>query len=70
MRLTQSFLYNAFFYIQPQWSMIEKEWKRVVKETGEIWIIGTWRLNANLIISAFGENTVWHDGFLIVKVKK
>lgn len=63
-------IYNSFFHIQSQWDIIEKECKRVIKGTGKIYIIGTWSLDTNLMIDTFGDNAIWHDGFLIVKMTK
>ena len=63
-------IYNAFFHIQSQWKMIERECKRVIKEMGKIYIIGTWSLDTNLMIDTFGDNAIWHDGFLIVEMTK
>lgn len=63
-------IYNAFFHFQSQWDMIERECKRVIKEMGKIYIIGTWSLDTNLMVDKFGDNAVWHDGFLIVEMTK
>ena len=64
------FIYNAFSHIHSQWDMIERECKRVVKATGKIFIVGTWKLDTNLMIDAFGDHAVLHSGFLVVKIKK
>jgi ubiquinone/menaquinone biosynthesis C-methylase UbiE len=63
-------IYNAFFHIYPQWDLIEKECKRVLKETGIIYIAGSWKLDTHLMIDVFGNDAVWQDGFLIVKMTK
>ena len=63
-------LYNAFFHIQSQWDRIEGECKRVMKRTGKLLIIGTWRLDVRLMLDTFGETAVWRNGFLIVEMKK
>ena len=63
-------LYNAFFHILPQWDRIEEECKRVLKETGKLFIIGTWSLDTHRMIDTFGGDAVWHDGFLIVEKAK
>jgi len=63
-------IYNAFFHIQSQWGVIERECKRVMKGTGKIFIIGTWKIDTNLMIDTFGDNAVWRDGFLIVEMRK
>ena len=64
------FIYNAFFHIQSQWNMIERDCKRVLKSTGKIYIVGTWKLDTNLMIDTFGERAVWHGGFLVVTITK
>lgn len=63
-------IYNAFFHIRTQWGMIERECKRVLKETGKMFIVGTWGLDTNLMMDTFGDNAIWHDGFLIVETTK
>ena len=63
-------MYNAFFHIHSQWDKIEKECRRVIKRTGVIFIIGTWSLDVSLMTDTFGDNAVWHDSFLIVKITK
>ncbi len=42
-------LYNSFCHIQSQWNEIERECKRVVKDNGIICIVGTWKLDTNLM---------------------
>ena len=61
-------LYNSFFHVQPDWSKIERECRRVVRVNGTICIVGSWKLDTNLMKDIFGDNAVWHDGFLIVKM--
>ena len=63
-------IYNAFFHIQPQWNMIEKECRRVIKPAGKIFMVGTWSLDTNLMIDAFGNHAAWHEGFLIAEMTK
>ena len=63
-------LYNSFFHVRSHWNEIERECKRVVKDEGVIYIVGTWRLDTNLIEEIFGDDAKWQDGFLIVKMKK
>lgn len=63
-------LYNSFFHIQSHWKEIERECKRVVKHEGVIYIVGTWRLDTNLMGEIFGDGAKWKDGFLIVQMKK
>ena len=63
-------IYNAFFHIQSQWHMIEQECKRVIKETGKIYIVGTWSLDINVMKDTFNDRAMWRDGFLIVEMKK
>lgn len=63
-------LYNSFFHIQSLWDEIERECKRVIKDEGVIYIVGTWKLDTNLIARTFGDDAKWQDSFLIVKMKK
>ena len=63
-------IYNSFFHIRSHWNEIEHECKRVVKHEGVIYIVGTWKLDTNLIEEIFGDDAKWKDGFLIVKIKK
>lgn len=61
-------IYNSFFHIQTQWNEIEKECRRVIEDKGIIYVVGTWRLDTNLMIDVFGDNACWQDGFLIVRI--
>lgn len=63
-------LYNAFSHIQSQWKEIECECKRVVKDDGVICIVGTWKMDTNLMQETFGGDAKWQNGFLIVKMEK
>ena len=63
-------LYNSFFHIRSQWNEIERECKRVVKDDGMICIVGTWKLDTNLMKEMFGDDAKWQNGFLIVKMAK
>ena len=62
--------YNAFFHIQSQWIEIERECKRVLKTEGVIYVVGTWKLDVNIIMDVFGDNAKWQDQFLIVEIRK
>ncbi len=62
------FLYNAFFHVQTQWADIEKECQRVLRPDGKIVIIGTWKLDTNLMLEIFGERANWYDEFLVIKL--
>lgn len=64
------FLYNAFFHVQTQWNDIEKECLRVLRPSGKIVIIGTWKLDVNLMLDTFGDAAKWKDGYLIVPIEK
>ena len=64
------FLYNAFFHVQTQWSDIETECRRVLRPGGKIFIIGTWKLDVNLMVDIFGNAAQWSDEFLVVKIEK
>lgn len=63
-------LYNSFSHIQPQWNEIEHECKRAIKDDGVIYIVGTWKLDTNLMKEMFGDDAKWQSGFLIVKMAK
>lgn len=63
-------LYNAFFHIQSQWSMIEQECRRVLKPDGVIYVVGTWKLDVSVIMDVFGDKAKWRDQFLIVEIRK
>jgi ubiquinone/menaquinone biosynthesis C-methylase UbiE len=61
-------IYNSFFHIHTQWNEIEKECKRVLKSKGTIYVVGTWKLDTNLMVEIFGDNAFWQDDFLVVKI--
>lgn len=61
-------IYNSFFHIQMQWDEIEKECKRVLKNKGIIYVVGTWKLDTNLMVEFFGDNVFWRDGFMIARI--
>ncbi len=63
-------LYNAFFHIQSQWIEIERECRRVLKAGGVIYVVGTWKLDVNIIIDIFGGEAKWQDQFLIAAIRK
>lgn len=63
-------LYNAFFHIQSHWDEIMRECKRVVKDEGSIYIVGTWKLDMNLIENTFGSAAKRQKGFLIATLTK
>lgn len=63
-------LYNSFFHIQSHWNEIERECKRVVRDEGAIYVVGTWKLDTNLIKGIFGDNAKWLNGFLIARMTK
>ena len=63
------FLYNAFFHVQTQWVDIEKECHRVLRPGGKIFIIGTWKLDINLMADTFGSAAKREDEFLVVKIE-
>ena len=64
------FIYNAFSHIHSQWDMIERECKRVLKTAGKIYIVGTWKLDTNLMTGIFGDHAVQYGGFFVVKMMK
>ena len=63
-------LYNAFFHIQSQWIEIERECRRVLKAGGVIYVVGTWKLDVNIIIDIFGGEAKWQDQFLIAAIRQ
>ena len=62
-------IYNSFFHIQTQWNEIEQECKRVLKNNGILYVVGTWKLDTNLMLDVFGDEAFWRDDFLIVRIK-
>ena len=64
------FLYNALFHVKEEWDEIEKECRRVLRPDGSIYIIGTWKLDTNLMLEIFGERANWYDEFLVVRKEK
>lgn len=63
-------LYNAFFHIRSQWTEMERECKRVLKAEGVIYVVGTWKLDVNIIMNVFGDKAKWREQFLIVEIRK
>ncbi len=64
------FLYNAFFHVQTQWVDIEKECHRVLRPGGKIFIIGTWKLDVNLMVDTFGDIAKWYGELLVARIEK
>ncbi len=50
------FIYNAFAHIDRQWEEIEIECKRVLKNNGKIYIIGSWKIDISLMNSVLSDN--------------
>lgn len=63
-------LYNAFYHIRSQWIEIEQECKRVLKADGVIYVVGTWKLDINVMTDMFGDKAKWRDQFLIAEIRK
>lgn len=63
-------IYNAIFHIRKQWDEIVKECKRVLKRTGILYVIGTWKLDTSLMIDMFDEQAFWEDDYLFVRIEK
>lgn len=61
------FLYNALSRVSSQWEAIEKECYRVLKPNGSIYIIGTWKIDIELIKNMYKDKAVQKGGFVIVK---
>ena len=62
------FVYNALYHINSQWEEIEKECRRVLKPEGNIYIIGTWKLDISLMQDMFGERAEQKGDCLVVKL--
>ncbi len=62
------FVYNALSHIRPQWEEIKRECLRVAKPGGKIFIIGTWKIDMNLIASLFPDAKQNGD-FLIAELR-
>lgn len=63
-------LYNAFSHIQSQWREIKRECRRVVRDDGAIYVVGTWKMNVSRMEQVFGKSAVWLGDFLLVKLGK
>ena len=63
-------LYNAFSHIYSQWDSIKNECMRVLKSSGVIYIVSTWKLDISLMTEVFGSNAEWKKDFLVVKLEK
>jgi len=61
-------LYNAFSHIYSQWDAIKEECLRVVKSSGTVYIISTWKLDISLMTEIFGNKIVWMKDFCVVKL--
>ena len=61
-------LYNAFSHIYSHWDKIKEECMRVVKPSGAVYIISTWKLDVSLMNEVFDNNAVWMKDFCIVKL--
>ena len=47
-----------------------KECRRVLKDDGAIWLVGTWKMDTGRMEEVFGESAVWRGDFLTVKLGK
>lgn len=63
-------IFNAFYHIQSQWASIKKECMRVLKNDGVIYIVGTWKLDVNVMMECFGDKAKRRDDFLIAEIRK
>ena len=63
------FLYNAFFHVKEEWDEIEKECRRVLRPDGSIYIIGTWKLDTNLMLDIFGNGAKWYGKYLLARIE-
>ena len=62
--------YNAFAHIEKQWILIQKECMRVLKPDGVLYIVGTWKLDINLMQQMFSSEAKQKNDFLIVLLTK
>lgn len=63
-------LYNAFSHVYPQWDFIKDECMRVLKPSGVLYIVSTWKLDVSIMTNVFSNSAVWKKDFLIVKLTK
>ena len=63
-------LYNAFSHIQACWDAVEQECRRVVRENGAVYVVGTWKMDTSRMEQVFGDAAVRQGDFLIVKLEK
>ncbi len=62
------YVYNALAHIRPQWEAIERECRRVLKQNGKLYIIGTWKIDISLMKDMFGDSVKQNDDFCIVEL--
>lgn len=63
-------LYNAFSHVYTQWDSVKYECMRVLKPSGVMYIIATWKLDVFLMSEIFCNNAVQNGNFLIAKFVK
>ena len=63
-------IYNAFAHIVTQWHYIEKECRRVLKNTGKIILISTWSLDLEPMKEQFKEKVKSMNGYWKVEIDK
>lgn len=63
-------LYNSLYHIHDQYDQIMGECKRVLKKSGEIIIIGTWKIDISLMIEKFDNQAEVLKEYCIVKIGK
>lgn len=63
-------LYNSLFHIRSGWSEIQRECGRVVRDGGAIYVVGSWKLDTNLMKDIFGDDAGWRGDYLIVRLAK
>lgn len=63
------FVYNALYHMRDEWDAILAESRRVLRENGSIFVIGSWKLDRSLMADMFGD-VASNDGFSVVKIAK
>ena len=63
-------LYNAFSHVYSQWDSIKDQCMRVLKPSGVIYIVSTWKLDIALMTEVFNHRAVRKKAFLVVRLEK
>lgn len=63
-------IYNAFYHIYSQWERIEKECMRLLKPSGKLYIISSWKLDTSLMDDTFTDKVERHNSFSYIALNK